>query len=148
LFLLKTAALFHDAGFIHEYNKNEHLGVTMAKEILPNYGYTDKQLKIIEGLILATEIPQTPHNLLEMIMCDADLDYLGRDDFYEISDSLKNELIKFGKISGDRQWDQMQISFLEKHQYFTKSSIEVRQPEKLKRIEEIKARLIENRYDN
>lgn len=148
LFLLKTAALFHDAGFIHEYNKNEHLGVTMAKEILPNYGYTEKQLKTIEGLILATEIPQTPHNLLEMIMCDADLDYLGREDFYEISDSLKNELIKFGKISGNRQWDQMQISFLEKHHYFTKSSIETRQPEKLKRIEEIKARLIENRYEN
>jgi ligand-binding sensor domain-containing protein/class 3 adenylate cyclase/predicted metal-dependent HD superfamily phosphohydrolase len=148
LFLLKTAALFHDAGFIHEYNKNEHLGVTMAKEILPNYGFTDKQLKTIEALILATEIPQTPHNLLEMIMCDADLDYLGREDFYEISDSLKNELVKFGKISGDRQWDQMQISFLEKHHYFTKSSIEIRQPEKLKRIEEIKARLIENRYEN
>jgi hypothetical protein len=50
-----------------------------------------------------------------IFMCDADLDYLGREDFYEISDSLKNELIKFGKISGDRQWDQMQISFLEKH---------------------------------
>ena len=43
LFLLKTAALFHDAGFIHEYNKNEHLGVTMAKEILPNYGYSEER---------------------------------------------------------------------------------------------------------
>lgn len=146
LFLLKTAALFHDAGFIEEYTRNEHLGVKMARDVLPNYGFTERQLNIIEGLILATQIPQTPKNHLEMIMCDADLDYLGRDDFHEISETLKQELMMFNKVANDRQWDQMQISFLESHQYWTKTNQSRRDNGKVRRIEEIKRRLIENNY--
>jgi ligand-binding sensor domain-containing protein/class 3 adenylate cyclase/HD superfamily phosphodiesterase len=145
LFLLKTAALFHDAGFVQEYVKNEKIGVTYAREVLPKYGYTERQIDIIDGIIMATEIPQNPKTHLEMIMCDADLDYLGREDFYEISESLKKELIAFGKIQGDRQWDEMQIPFLEKHQYFTETNKRRRQPNKLKRIEEIKKKLADER---
>lgn len=145
LFLLKTAALFHDAGFVQEYVKNEKIGVTYAREVLPKYGYTERQIDIIDGIIMATEIPQNPKTHLEMIMCDADLDYLGREDFYEISESLKKELIAFGKIKSDRQWDEMQIPFLEKHQYFTETNKRRRQPNKLKRIEEIKLKLADER---
>jgi len=141
LFLLKTAALFHDAGFVQEYVKNEKIGVTYAREVLPKYGYTDRQIDIIDGIIMATEIPQNPKTHLEMIMCDADLDYLGREDFYEISESLKKELIAFGKIQSDKQWDEMQIPFLEKHQYFTETNKRRRQPNKLKRIDELKKKL-------
>jgi ligand-binding sensor domain-containing protein/class 3 adenylate cyclase/predicted metal-dependent HD superfamily phosphohydrolase len=141
LFLLKTAALFHDAGFVQEYVKNEKIGVTYAREVLPKYGYTERQIDIIDAIIMATEIPQNPKTHLEMIMCDADLDYLGREDFYEISESLKKELIAFGKIKTERQWDEMQIPFLEKHQYFTATNRHRRQPNKLKRIEEIKKKL-------
>jgi ligand-binding sensor domain-containing protein/class 3 adenylate cyclase/HD superfamily phosphodiesterase len=141
LFLLKTAALFHDAGFVQEYVKNEKIGVTFAREVLPKYGYTERQIDIIDAIIMATEIPQNPKTLLEMIMCDADLDYLGREDFYEISASLKKELISFGKIQTDKQWDEMQIPFLEKHQYFTETNKRRRQPNKLKRIEELKNKL-------
>ena len=149
LFLLKTAALFHDAGFVQEYVKNEKIGVTYAREVLPKYGYTERQIDIIDAIIMATEIPQNPHTHLEMIMCDADLDYLGREDFYEISESLKKELIAFGKIKTDRQWDEMQIPFLEKHQYFTETNRRRRQPNKLKRIEEIKKKLAdETNYTN
>jgi ligand-binding sensor domain-containing protein/class 3 adenylate cyclase/HD superfamily phosphodiesterase len=144
LFLLKTAALFHDAGFVQEYVKNEKIGVTYAREVLPKYGYTERQIDIIDGIIMATEIPQNPKTHLEMIMCDADLDYLGREDFYEISESLKKELIAFGKIQGDKQWDQMQIPFLEKHQYFTETNKRRRQPNKLKRIEELKRKLADD----
>ena len=145
LFLLKTAALFHDAGFVQEYVKNEKIGVSFAREVLPKYGYTDRQIDIIDGIIMATEIPQNPKTHLEMIMCDADLDYLGREDFYEISESLKKELIAFGKIQGDQQWDQMQIPFLEKHEYFTETNKRRRQPNKVKRIEEIKEKLLDTR---
>ena len=76
-----------------------------------------------------------------MIMCDADLDYLGREDFYEISDSLKRELMEHGKIETDKQWDEMQVPFLEKHQYYTETNKRRRQPNKLKRIAELKLKL-------
>lgn len=141
LFLLKTAALFHDAGFVQEYTKNERIGVGYAREILPKYGYTEQQIDIIEGIIMATQMPQNPKTHLEMIMCDADLDYLGRDDFYEISDSLKRELIEFGKINNDKDWDLMQVPFLENHQYFTQTNKTRREPKKQQRLKEIKLKL-------
>ena len=146
LYVLKTAALFHDAGFTKEYVKNEPIGVAMAKETLPQFGYSEKQMEMIEKIIMSTQIPQKASTILEKIMCDADLDYLGRDDFHQIADSLKNELMAFGKIQSDKQWDEIQIPFLEKHSYFTEFSIKNRQPFKEQRIAEIKKRLKEDKY--
>ncbi len=144
LFLLKTAALFHDSGFTKEYTKNECIGVAYAHEILPKYGYSEHQIGVISKIIMATEMPQRPKTHLEMIMCDADLDYLGREDFYEISDSLKKELMAFGKIKTNKEWDEIQVPFLENHQYFTETNKRRRQPFKEKRIEELKNKLADS----
>jgi ligand-binding sensor domain-containing protein/class 3 adenylate cyclase/predicted metal-dependent HD superfamily phosphohydrolase len=146
LFLLKTAALFHDAGFTRAYSKNEPIGVMLAAQNLPQFGYNEKQIETISALIMATEIPQNPKTHLEEIMCDADLDYLGRDDFHEISNNLKLELMARGIVKGERHWDEIQVSFLEKHRYFTRFSRENREPHKQQRLVEIKWRLIENEY--
>ena len=89
-FILKTAVLFHDMGYIDQYNDNEIFGVKYAEKILPKYNFSKSQIKKISNLISATKVPQNPKNKLEKIICDADLDYLGRVDFLEISDSLKN----------------------------------------------------------
>jgi class 3 adenylate cyclase/predicted metal-dependent HD superfamily phosphohydrolase len=141
IFLLKTAALYHDAGFVKQYDKNEPIGAQMAAEVLDKFGYTEQQIKIIQELILATAIPQQPKNKLQAIICDADLDYLGRDDFHTIADLLKKELMERGKITSDRQWDEIQVSFLTAHKYHTKSAIRLRQEKKDKHLEEIKERL-------
>lgn len=146
LYLLKTAALYHDAGFTQEYSQNEPIGAAMAKECLPQFGYTEEQIEIIEGLILATAIPHNPKNHLQQIMCDADLDYLGRDDFEEISDSLKMELMERGFVKDNRQWDEIQVKFFNMHKFFTQSSIALRKEEKWKRFAEIEARLTEDKY--
>ncbi|MFK8045725.1 MAG: adenylate/guanylate cyclase domain-containing protein [Crocinitomicaceae bacterium] len=141
LFLLKSAASYHDAGFVEKYNQNEEIGMRMARETLPKYGYTQAQIDVIDGLIKATEIPQSPKTLLEQIMCDADLDYLGRDDFHEIADLLRRELREHGLINSDRLWDEIQVKFLTQHTYFTKSAISTRQKKKVKHLEEIKQKL-------
>ena len=83
---------------------------------------------------------------MEEIICDADLDYLGRDDFHDIADNLRRELRDHGKIKSDRMWDEIQVKFLTQHKYFTKSAIKLRQAKKLIHIEEIKKRLEENNY--
>lgn len=139
--LIKTAALFHDAGFLRKYWKNEPQGVELARELLPRYDYTDAQMDIIEDMILATAIPQNPKNIYQEILCDADLDYLGRDDFDEISDSLCQELIEYGKIKNPNEWDGVQVKFLKKHKYFTQTSKDTRTAKKLEKLEEIKRRL-------
>ena len=146
LFLLKSAATYHDAGFIEKYEQNEEVGMRLAREILPKYGYTQDQIDIIDGLIKSTEIPQSPETLLQEVMCDADLDYLGRDDFHEIADLLRRELREHGKLQSDKEWDEIQVAFLEQHTYFTDSAIKLRRDKKLRHIEEIKHRLKTYKY--
>ena len=146
LFLLKSAATYHDAGFVEQYDKNEPVGARLAEEILPKYGYTEQHIQTIKELIFVTQIPHQPKNKLEEIICDADLDYLGRDDFHEIADRLRRELREHGKIDSDRKWDEMQVSFLNMHKYFTETSIKTRREKKLKNLEEVKERLERNEY--
>ncbi len=146
LFLLKSAATYHDAGFIEQYEKNEPVGARLAEEILPKYGYTDKHIDKIKKLIFVTQIPHQPKNHLEEIMCDADLDYLGRDDFHEISDRLRKELQEHGKISGLREWDEIQVKFFQLHKYFTKTAIDTRQEKKNANLQEILNRMDEGNY--
>jgi predicted metal-dependent HD superfamily phosphohydrolase len=141
LMLVKMAALLHDAGFLNKYWSNEPEGVKFAKELLPDYGFTDSQIDIIEGMIMATRIPQKPTNHLEEIICDADLDYLGREDFEKISSTLQQELIDYGGIKGAEDWDPIQVKFLGAHKYFTKTAIATRDAQKQKYLEGIKRRM-------
>ena len=146
IFVLKSAATYHDAGFVEEYDKNEPIGARMASEILPLYGYTEDQVDLVHGLIYATIIPHDPKTHLQEIICDADLDYLGRDDFFEISDTLRRELRDHGKINSDRLWDEIQVKFLTQHKYFTKSAKKLRSGKKALHLEAIKKRLEEDNY--
>ncbi len=138
LLLLKTAALFHDAGHIIQYENHEYYGCQMAKEYLPKFKYTQEQIERICELILATKLPPKPKNLLEKIMCDADLDYLGREDFIPVSNTLYEELKAQGKINSLNEWNKIQVKFLTGHQYFTETANRLREVNKEKQIERIK----------
>lgn len=146
LFLLKSAATYHDAGFVEDYERNEPIGARMAEEILPKYGYSEQHIAQIKELIFVTQIPHKPKNHLEEIICDADLDYLGRDDFHEIADKLRRELKEHGKIDSDRKWDELQVSFLRMHTYFTPTAIASRSEKKAKNLQEVLDRLDRNEY--
>ena len=77
-----------------------------------------------------------------MVLCDADLDYLGRDDFFEISDRLKKEYIERGLVSNEIEFDKLQIEFLSAHKYFTKTSVLKREKQKERHLEFIKRRYL------
>ena len=146
LFLLKTAAIFHDAGFLESYHHNEPIGARMAEEILPQYGYTEDHIQTIKELIYVTQIPHKPTNILQEIMCDAHLDYLGREDFEEIADKLRRELKERAIITSDKKWDEIQINFLNQHKFFTKTAIQTRQKLKEQNILSVQERLERNDY--
>lgn len=136
--LLKTAALFHDAGFTVSYQNHEALGCDIVRTHLPSFGYSHTAIQRICGMIMATKIPQSPQNHLEEIICDADLDYLGRDDFQSIGDTLYEEL-KAKNILQDRpSWDRIQIKFLEAHRFFTVTNQQRRAPRKQLHLEGLK----------
>jgi adenylate cyclase len=139
ILLLKTAALFHDAGHIVAYDNHEFHGTQLAKEYLPKFKYNQEQIDQICDLILATKIPPQPGNLLEKIMCDADLDYLGRSDFIPVSNTLYNELKQQNKIGDINEWNKLQLKFISHHQYFTQTALNLREVNKQKQIERIKS---------
>jgi hypothetical protein len=137
LVLLKTAVLFHDSGFTVQLNNHEMVGCGIVRDQLPRFDYNSVQIEKICGMIMATKIPQNPHNLLEQIICDADLDYIGRDDFWEIGGKLFLELKGLGILKTELEWNRLQISFLSAHQYFTASARQLRQEKKLLHLKEV-----------
>lgn len=144
LTLLLTAVLFHDSGFLIQQKEHERVGCELASLYLPDFGYNDEQIDRINGMIMATRIPQTPHNKLEKIICDADLDYLGRDDFFKIGNYLFDELCMYGIISTENDWNRLQVRFLEGHRYFTKSAKELRKAKKDEHLALIKSKIKNN----
>ena len=136
--LLCTAALYHDSGFVIHNIEHEKLGCQLVKESLPGFGYQGEDIERICGMIMATKIPQSPQNHLEEIICDADLDYLGRDDFWSIGDTLFEELKAYKVLSDRESWNRLQINFLENHSFFTDTNLRRRRPRKQEYIQELK----------
>ncbi|MBN2778302.1 MAG: HD domain-containing protein [Bacteroidales bacterium] len=138
MLLLKCAALFHDAGFMVSYDNNEEIGAKMAAQTLSKYKFTEEQIETVKRLIMATKMPPKPKDLLEKIMCDADLDYLGRPDFIPISQNLFRELFERGKINTIEQWNRMQYKFITNHNYYTSTARKNRDAGKQLVLKELK----------
>jgi len=135
--LLRVAALLHDSGFIHTAVNHEKRGAEMAASVMPAFGFNPSQVSLVEQMILATKVPQSPVSHLDRIICDADLDYLGRDDFYSIGGKLYIELLAIGVVKDDQTWNTLQKKFLEAHRFHTDFSKTNREPEKQARLKEI-----------
>ena len=110
----------------------------LANEFLPAFGVSAEDLEVISGMIMATKIPQHPTNFLEEIICDADLDYLGRDDFEAQANQLRNEWLNYHIIEHPDDFDAIQLKFLESHRYFTTDSIRRRAPKKTAYLKRLK----------
>jgi len=136
--LLRIGTLFHDIGFSISIEDHEERGTEIAEKYMFKYGFSKKDIEVVKGLIIATQIPQSPKNYLEEIICDADLDYLGRNDFYRISNQLFKEIKVYSDIKNKNEWNNIQIKFLEAHHYYTEFAKKNRQPKKEKRLKELK----------
>lgn len=126
LLLLRTAAAYHDLGFLVAREAHEAAGVAMAVGILPGFGYSSAQIATIGELIMATRMPQTPATPLAQFLADADLDLLGRNDFFALNQLLRDELQFFGDTSSDADWYRSQITFLANHRYWTETARDLR----------------------
>ncbi len=139
--LLLTAACYHDAGFLKVIKHHETESCKIANEILPSFGYSNDDIKSINSMIMATKIPQSPSNLLEEILADADLDYFGRDDFFIIGERLFQELKHQGTVENEKDWNTLQVVFLNEHTYFTNTSKMMRTQKKEENLKIIIAKL-------
>jgi len=136
--LLEVAAVGHDIGFTKVYDNHEETSAEITMAIMKEEGFNKKEIRRVEKMILATKIPQNPQTFLASLLCDADLDYLGRDDFEEIGQTLKQEWTTydiFPKL--DENFDTIQIGFLRGHCYHTEYAQEHRTPVKITHIERL-----------
>jgi len=135
-FLLQTAALLHDVLYKPYNPKNEEKSAEVAKKYLRKFGYSLTQIQKIIKLILATKLPTNPKNLLQMIMCDSDLDNLGREDCFERGEKYRQEL-KMPK----KEWKKWRLQFLQNHKYYTESARKLRNKGLEKNIKKLRQRM-------
>ena len=137
IMLLKVAGLFHDSGHIVTYVGHEEESCNFAQEILPKFNYPQEKIDKIKRIIMATKLPHTPSDILEAIIQDSDLDYLGRTDFVPVSNMLYQELLDRGIQMTMDEWNENQIKFISAHQYYTSTARTLREVNKQSQIERL-----------
>lgn len=137
--ILETAALYHDTGMLKTYIGHEEASTEIVKEYLPGYGYQSDEIDEICNMIITTKLPQSAKTFNEKLLCDSDLDYLGREDFFMIAHQLQYEwnVLNIRKTTL-REWYELQIMFLENHTFFTKSAKELRDEKKADNLKQVK----------
>jgi len=137
---LLLGAWFHDTGYTGgQARDHETVSAQLATEFLTSHEASPELTAKVMGCINATRMPQNPTNLIEKIICDADLFHLGTDAFKEKSRLLREEIREFGKEDlSKKEWRQNNIAFLEAHQYFTDFAHRKLQPVKEQHLAELK----------
>ncbi len=138
LLLLKTAALMHDTGFLISYDDHETKSIELAKDVMARFLYNHEQINQVAQLIEVTRPKAKPSNKLEAILKDADLDYLGRHDFINLSENLYKELMDYDGGISSNEWTKKQYDFFSKHRYHTKTARKMRQINKEKQFEKLR----------
>jgi len=136
--LLITAAYFHDTGYIREYDKNEPIAARMVGRILKLIGYKSNEIEKIQKMILATDLAVEPKTHVEKILCDADLDHFGREDFFKLDAKLREgRRLRGIDVSDDAKWYRGTLSIITNHQYYTQSQQKLREKDKQKNIKRL-----------
>jgi predicted metal-dependent HD superfamily phosphohydrolase len=135
---LLVAAWFHDTGYSggtakdHEFLSQKLASAFLEGKVEPAF------IAKVNRCIDSTRVPQSPASQIEMIMCDADLFHLGSASFEERNKLLRKELnLLGGKKVGKKEWQKINLRFLQQHQYFTSYGKEKLEPGKRKFIEEL-----------
>lgn len=137
LYLVRVAALFHDIGFIQNNHHHEEIGCEICTDYLRRYHFSEEDIQSVCGMIMATRIPQQPKTHLEKIVADADLEYLGTDQFYPISRTLYEEFRHYDPQLTMHRFNEIQVNFLRKHRYHTEYCKNHREAQKQIHLQEI-----------
>ncbi len=142
LLLVKIAALYHDTGFFLNREDHEKLGCDIASRDLQGSLLNPEEIKKVCGMITATKVPQKPSTALEKIVADADLEYLGTNNFDAFSNNLFLELLHSNPTLSLREWDKIQVDFISNHTYHTNFCRAYKEPVKQQNLEKVRKRLM------
>jgi predicted metal-dependent HD superfamily phosphohydrolase len=138
-FVVTAAAWFHDLGYYMVGDAaHEASGAAAATSFLKDTGVDETTILAISNCIVATKMPQTPTNLLEEIVCDADLFHLGTDEFAEFNKLMRKEHeLQSGKTIDKAEWRKGTISLLKSHHFHTSYCQLLLNPKKNENLERL-----------
>ncbi|TKB98455.1 HD domain-containing protein [Pedobacter cryotolerans] len=137
--LVTIAAWFHDTGYTKGYAGHEQLSVNIARDFLADNGLDALYIEQVTSCILATTYPQSPKNILEMVLCDADFYHFSRANYPTFEASLRREWETCLNIHyTTEQWNALNLAMLTNHEYFTVYGKTVLQARKQKNIDNLK----------
>jgi len=133
--IILLAAWFHDSGYTEKTVGHEERSSEIAREFLTAGGYPTAKIDEVVRCILATRVPQTPVDLLEQVICDADIHHLGKKRFTEKNDLMRTEIERReGKPMTDVEWLDMCTRFVSSHEFHTGYAREEFEPRRTKNI--------------
>lgn len=124
---LRTAILFLNTGFIGGYDNHENRSAEYSRIILPEYNYSEKQISIVSNLILSSKWPPDPKNMLEMVMYDTKMEYIGRADYIRLYKLIFLEQNHFQKSVDVLEFKRKQLEILQTYSFFTESARRLRE---------------------
>jgi len=137
--LLEIAAWFHDTGYNKGAENHEQRGIQYATEFLKNYPYTEEEVATIQRLILATQMPHEPKDLLEGIIVDADMSHLGKKIYWDRCGRVRQELLMTKSVvMSEQEWVDFELNFMNNHHYATPAAEELFNKRKLKHIKQLR----------
>jgi uncharacterized protein len=139
LCLLKVAALYHDIGYIKGRKNHEDSSVKLFLQGANQFGLNDEHKSRIVSCIRSTNFFLKPEGQLEKIMADANLDYLGREDFIQIENTIYLEYLSDGDVTCRLEWYDRLLKYMQSHQFNTASSIIKRADKKMENLAYVKA---------
>jgi len=114
------AAWFHDAGYLDKIEGHEERSVELATSFLEETGFPQDKVAQVARCIRATKMPQNPKNLIEEVLCDADISHLASKDFLESTAQVRFEIEHhMGRKLSEVEWLTMNTNFVAGHRYHT-----------------------------
>ncbi len=140
--VLELAALFHDTGFVEKYLDHESASQRIAREFLNSLQYPADRLEMVVQAIASTNLGQSPSNLLEQTLRDADMSHLGSPHYAEYLKALRREWAVFLQQQyADPEWLRLNLEFLKGQVFYTPGAWSLFGAQRDENLKEIKKKV-------
>ncbi len=149
--LALICAWFHDVGFIVNPENHEEEGVKIAQSFLREHSVSEEDISQVERAILATRQPQKPLDKISEVVCDADVQHLAAEDYFERIVNLRKEWnLLSGESVSKRKFYKLSLEFFQKHNFHTEFAKKEYHEQKSKNLEELKKQIyiLQQKKDN
>ena len=140
--IVMLAAWFHDVGYSKCGEGHEQISIDIAEDFLIANNYSNEDIEQVKKCIEATKLSHIPKSLVEEILADSDLLHIGKEDYLEKSNLLRQELKKNQNMEcDDEEWIEKNIDFMSEHDFYTEYAKKNYGPQRIKNIENLKNQL-------